>query len=152
MRVAAVALALAAIAPPAAVAPTSGVADLLPPPARGGHARPIPPRGGRAIVVLDPIGSLDAWWCIHAGAWPDGRDVPGTGEGSWTANTGNGYHGGLQMDRGFEKHYGADMLARYGGDAELWTPRDQMVVAERARASGRGYGPWPVTARNCGLL
>src|SRR4051812_14293335 len=35
------------------------------------------------------IGDLSAWLCIHSG------------EGSWTANTGNGYYGGLQMDYSF---------------------------------------------------
>ncbi len=120
--------------------------------ARGGHARAIPPRGGHAAIVLEPIGDVRAWTCIHNGT-PVAGGSPGTdgqGEGPWNAT--GFYHGGLQMDRAFEEAYGADMLARYGDDAEAWTPRDQMVVAERGRIARGGYGPWPVTARRCGLL
>lgn len=88
----------------------------------------------------ESIGNLSAWLCIHHF------------EGSWSANTGNGYYGGLQMDVSFMRSYGMDMIRRYGGYAHLWSPRDQMVVAERARASGRGYFPWPRSARWCGLI
>jgi hypothetical protein len=86
-----------------------------------------------------PIGDLGAWLCIHAG------------EGSWSANTGNGYYGGLQMDYGFMRAYGGYWL-RTLGTADQWPPQLQMAVAERARASGRGYYPWPNTARACGLI
>ena len=37
------------------------------------------------------------------------------------------------------------------GLADRWTALEQMWVAERAHRSGRGYGPWPNTARSCGL-
>lgn len=106
---------------------------------RGGHAVLPAPRGGLAVLVLEPVGDVDAWTCIHRreGAWND---------------TGDPYWGGLQMDRGFMGHYGRDMIERYHGWADRWSPRDQMVVAERARSSGRGYYPWPNTARACGLI
>lgn len=55
------------------------------------------------------------------------------------------------MDRGFMESYGADMIQKYGGYANLWSPEDQMIVAERAYRS-RGYSPWPNTARMCHLL
>lgn len=98
------------------------------------------PRGGPAKIILEPIGNLRDWVCIHER------------EASWTANTGNGYHGGLQMGWDFMRAWGRDMLAKYRGrGAEAWTPREQMVVAERARKQ-RGYRPWPNTARACGLL
>jgi hypothetical protein len=90
-------------------------------------------------AARSPIGSLSAWECIHGH------------EGSWT-DSGDPFWGGLQMDRQFMYTYGRDMIARYGGFANLWSPRDQMVVAERARSSGRGYYPWPNTARMCGLI
>jgi hypothetical protein len=90
-----------------------------------------PPR--RAIKYLS------AWICIH------------NGEGSWTANTGNGYYGGLQMDWSFMSTYGGYLL-RTKGTANNWTPYEQMVVAERAHDSGRGFYPWPTTARRCGLI
>lgn len=121
---------------------------------RGGHARSdFGERGGLAAAVLPPIGDVRAWTCIHNGT-PVGGGEPGTngsGEGPWNARGGT-YWGGLQMDVGFMRHYGADMIRRYRGWANLWSPRDQMVVAERARSSGRGYYPWPNTARACGLI
>jgi hypothetical protein len=56
------------------------------------------------------------------------------------------------MDRNFMETYGSDKIREYGTWADRWPPRDQIVVAERARASGRGYYPWPNTARMCGLI
>lgn len=72
-------------------------------------------------------------------------------EGDWTANTGNGYYGGLQMDSDFMRTYAPDLL-RAKGTADNWTPLEQMQTAERAYQSGRGFYPWPNTARMCGLL
>lgn len=79
------------------------------------------------------------WSCIHRY------------EGSWMANTGNGYYGGLQMDLTFQRHYGAKFLARYG-TADNWPVIDQLIAAEKAYWSGRGFYPWPRTARACGLI
>ena len=79
------------------------------------------------------------WLCIHRY------------EGPWNAHTGNGYYGGLQMDIGFQRRYGGRLLARKG-TADGWAPLEQMWIAERARRSGRGFTPWPNTARYCGLL
>jgi len=78
------------------------------------------------------------WLCIHRheGAWND----PGAP-----------YYGGLQMDLGFQRTYGAHLLRRKG-TADRWSPLEQMWVAERAHRSGRGYYPWPNTARSCGLI
>jgi Transglycosylase-like domain len=82
---------------------------------------------------------LQAWLCIHRY------------EGSWTANTGNGYYGGLQMDISFQQSYGRELL-RTKGRAHRWSPIEQIWVAERAYRSGRGFYPWPNTARSCGLI
>ena len=78
------------------------------------------------------------WLCIHHF------------EGSWS-DSGDPYWGGLQMDRGFMRTYAPSFLLRKGW-ADRWTALEQMWVAERAHRSGRGYGPWPNTARYCGLL
>lgn len=78
------------------------------------------------------------WLCIHHF------------EGSWS-DSGDPYWGGLQMDRGFMRTYAPSFLLRKGW-ANRWTPLEQMWVAERAHRSGRGYTPWPNTARYCGLL
>jgi hypothetical protein len=72
-------------------------------------------------------------------------------EAAWNANTGNGYYGGLQMDLSFQSLYGGRYLQRYG-TADRWPVWAQLEVAARAYSSGRGFWPWPSTARACGLL
>jgi hypothetical protein len=72
-------------------------------------------------------------------------------EGAWTSNTGNGYYGGLQMDYGFMRRYGAEFVRRWG-TADNWPVWAQLAAAARAHGSGRGFSPWPNTARVCGLL
>lgn len=79
-----------------------------------------------------------AWLCIHRF------------EGSWS-DPNPPYYGGLQMDLGFMRRYGAGLLRRKG-TADHWTPLEQMWTAERARRAGRGFYPWPNTARACGLI
>jgi hypothetical protein len=83
------------------------------------------------------------WLCIHRYE----RD-PGQG---WATRTGNGYYGGLQMDLAFQRTYGPELLRRKG-TANNWSAAEQMWVAERAHRSGRGFYPWPNTARYCGLI
>ncbi|MFL5917436.1 MAG: hypothetical protein ACJ74L_05035 [Gaiellaceae bacterium] len=79
-----------------------------------------------------------AWLCIHRyeGDWRDPNPP---------------YYGGLQMDIQFQRTYGAALL-RSKGTADRWTPLEQMWTAERAHRSGRGFYPWPNTARYCGLI
>jgi hypothetical protein len=79
-----------------------------------------------------------AWLCIHRF------------EGSWS-DPNPPYYGGLQMDVGFMRTYAAGLLRRKG-TADHWTPLEQMWAAERAHRSGRGFYPWPNTARYCGLI
>jgi hypothetical protein len=81
---------------------------------------------------------LRAWLCLHRfeGAWNDPNPP---------------YYGGLQMDLGFQRAYGARLLARKG-TADHWTPLEQMWVGERALRAGRGYWAWPNSARVCGLI
>jgi hypothetical protein len=78
------------------------------------------------------------WLCIHhyEGAWNDPNPP---------------YYGGLQMDLGFQRTYGGGLLTRKG-TADHWTPLEQMWAAERAHRAGRGFYPWPNTARYCGLI
>jgi hypothetical protein len=96
-------------------------------------------RAVRVQRLASSVPHRSQWLCIHRG------------EGSWTANTGNGYYGGLQMDISFQRSYGGYLLRRKG-TANHWSPAEQMWVAERAYKSGRGFYPWPNTARACGLL
>lgn len=81
---------------------------------------------------------LAEWRCIHAyeGAWHD-PNAP--------------YYGGLQMDLAFQRTYGPGLVRRKG-TADHWTRLEQMWVAERALRAGRGFYPWPLTARYCGLI
>lgn len=72
-------------------------------------------------------------------------------EGAWNANTGNGYYGGLQMDLTFQGSYGAEFLRRWG-TADNWPVWAQLQAAARAYQAGRGFYPWPNTARACGLI
>jgi hypothetical protein len=88
-------------------------------------------------LALNPPHKAE-WLCIHRY------------EGSW-ADASGPYYGGLQMDITFQRHYGVTLLTRKG-TAEHWTPLEQMWVAERALRSGRGFYPWPNTARYCGLI
>jgi hypothetical protein len=71
-------------------------------------------------------------------------------EGAWN-DPGAPYYGGLQMDLSFQRQYGF-VLLRTKGTADHWTPLEQIWVAERAHRSGRGFTPWPNTARSCGLF
>ena len=82
----------------------------------------------------------------HAAAW---RCIQRF-EGAWT-DPGAPYYGGLQMDLGFQRRYGTYLLRRKG-TADRWTPLEQMWVGERALRAGRGFYPWPNTARACGLI
>ena len=81
---------------------------------------------------------LKAWLCIHSY------------EGSWS-DPNPPYYGGLQMDYTFQQAYGRELLRRKG-TADNWTLLEQIWVAERAYRSGRGFYPWPNTARYCGLI
>lgn len=72
-------------------------------------------------------------------------------EGAWNSNTGNGYYGGLQMDSAFQSKYGSDYIRQWG-TADKWPVWAQINAAVRAYRSGRGFYPWPNTARACGLI
>lgn len=91
------------------------------------------------------VPNASAWNCIHS------HEAGSPWTGQWKANTGNGYYGGLQMDYTFQSTY-SPYLLKLKGTANHWTPIEQMWVAEHARASGRGFYPWPNTARHCGLI
>ena len=84
-----------------------------------------------------------AWLCIYR---HERHPLQG-----WRTRTGNGYYGGLQMDISFQRSYGGWLLARKG-TADRWSPIEQIWVAERAYRAGRGFYPWPNTARYCGLI
>ncbi|MBI2009302.1 hypothetical protein HYS84_02730 [Candidatus Saccharibacteria bacterium] len=105
------------------------------------------------LIRTNLMGDIPAWSCIHRyeATWHYDKDAPGH----------NGtYDGGLQMDLEFQSTYGPPALGFKSwsalhaakGTADRWTPREQIIVAEYARRNGRGYYPWPNTARYCGLI
>ena len=69
----------------------------------------------------------DEWMCIHRyeGSWVD-PNAP--------------YYGGLQMDLASSART-AGSCSQRKGTADNWSPLEQMWVAERAHASGRGLLP-----------
>jgi hypothetical protein len=85
-----------------------------------------------------PTYLVGAFMCIHhyEGSWNDPNPP---------------YYGGLQMDWTFMATYGAQYL-RAWGPANNWPVSVQIAVAIRAYLSGRGFYPWPVSARLCGLI
>ncbi|MEW1660453.1 MULTISPECIES: transglycosylase family protein [unclassified Streptomyces] len=64
--------------------------------------------------------------------------------GDWHSNTGNGYHGGLQIAPSTWRAYGGH---RYAPRPDLATRDQQIAIGERI-AQDRGLAPWP----NCGHL
>jgi hypothetical protein len=60
--------------------------------------------------------------------------------GEWSANTGNGFYGGLQFSEGTWLAYGG---GQYASSANLASESQQIAVADRVLA-GQGIGAWPV--------
>jgi hypothetical protein len=102
-------------------------------------------RGAAAALLVSehtpavPARLYDSFMCIHRF------------EGAWDSNTGNGYYGGLQLDLTFQTRSGSEFLGRWG-TADNWPVWAQLQAAARAYQAGRGFDPWPNTARFCGLV
>ena len=64
--------------------------------------------------------------------------------GNWAINTGNGYYGGLQFNKGTWQAYGGVGLPHQASREE------QIAVAERVQAA-QGWGAWPSCTRKLGL-
>ena len=60
--------------------------------------------------------------------------------GNWSANTGNGFYGGLQFTQQTWLAYGG---GQYASSANNASEADQIAVAQRVVA-GQGIGAWPV--------
>jgi hypothetical protein len=91
----------------------------------------------RAALRFELDGAFAGLLCIHRfeGPWRD-RDAP--------------YWGGLQMDRGFMARYAPAMVQRYG-TADHWPAEAQLAAGVLAVHDARGFTPWPVSSRRCGL-
>ncbi|MER6310400.1 transglycosylase family protein [Streptomyces sp. NPDC001657] len=95
------------------------------------------------LAVLAVVGLA-----VHraAAAAPAGSPVPDweriadcESNGRWHINTGNGYHGGLQIDPATWRAYGGK---RYAPRADLATRSEQIAVGRRI-VRDRGLSAWP---------
>ncbi|MBA3757378.1 transglycosylase family protein [Candidatus Saccharibacteria bacterium] len=67
--------------------------------------------------------------------------------GNWAINTGNGYYGGVQFDRGTWLGNGGGV---YAPTANLATREQQIAIASKVQAA-RGWSPWPACSAKLGL-
>ncbi|EST26519.1 hypothetical protein M878_27055 [Streptomyces roseochromogenus subsp. oscitans DS 12.976] len=67
--------------------------------------------------------------------------------GSWSANSGNGYYGGLQISQDDWDKYGG---TQYADSADQASRSQQIAVAEKILA-GQGTKPWAMCALTAGL-
>lgn len=83
-----------------------------------------------AATAAAPTGSWDSVAQCEAG-------------GNWSANTGNGFYGGLQFTQSTWAAYGG---TQYAPSAHLASKAEQITVGNKVLAS-QGAGAWP----NCGV-
>jgi uncharacterized protein YabE (DUF348 family) len=67
--------------------------------------------------------------------------------GNWAINTGNGFYGGLQFDKGTWISNGGGQYAALPNQA---TREQQIAIATKVR-DARGYSPWPACKKKLGL-
>jgi len=68
--------------------------------------------------------------------------------GNWAINTGNGYYGGLQFNKGTWDAYGGDAYAAYPHEASR---EQQITIATKLRDANGGYSAWPHCSQKLGL-
>ncbi|MGW5117140.1 transglycosylase family protein [Streptomyces noursei] len=118
-------------------------------PLAGRTAGPIPSAVRALLPVLLLLGAAVATTDPAAAAPPpsSGTDwdqiAACESSGNWHTNTGNGYHGGLQIAPSTWRAYGG---GRYAPRADLASRAEQIAIGERI-AQDRGLSPWP----NCGV-
>lgn len=103
-----------------------------------------------AIASTATLGAVAALAAPTASAAPDSdwdRLAQCESGGDWSANTGNGYYGGLQFHAQTWTGFGGQ---EYAARADLATREQQIAVAERVLAS-QGWGAWPACSAKLGL-
>lgn len=96
------------------------------------------------LSVLGAAGPSAAAAGSPAGPAPDWERIAACeSNGRWHINTGNGYHGGLQIDPATWRAYGG---RRYAPRADLATRDEQIAIGERI-VRDRGLSAWPNCAR-----
>lgn len=84
---------------------------------------------------------------LPTGVWADLAQCESGG--NWSANSGNGYYGGLQFSLSTWAHYGGLLFAAY---PHLATAGEQILVAEAlVEAAGGSFGAWPHCQAELGL-
>lgn len=116
---------------PAWMARAAQAAIPAPPPAPAAVSVPqASPPAAAPVSTAAPASSGGANWSAIA-ACESG--------GNWSANTGNGFYGGLQFTEQTWLGYGG---GQYASSANQATKAQQVAVAERVLA-GQGIGAWP---------
>jgi hypothetical protein len=67
--------------------------------------------------------------------------------GNWSANTGNGYFGGLQFSHGTWRSFGG---GAYAPTANRASRSQQIAIAEKVLRA-QGWKAWPTCSRRAGL-
>jgi LysM repeat protein len=117
---------------PAWMARAAQAATPAPPPAPAAVSiPPASPAAAAPVSAAVPASSGGANWSAIAAC---------ESNGNWSANTGNGFYGGLQFTEQTWLGYGG---GQYASSANLATMAQQISVAERVLA-GQGIGAWPV--------
>lgn len=80
------------------------------------------------------------------GTWDELAQCESSGD--WSISTGNGYHGGLQFDKGTWSDFGG---TTYAPTADGATKEQQIEIATKVRDARGGYGSWPACANKLGL-
>ena len=103
--------------------------------------------GTAAIVVTAPLAFVAP--ALAGPARQDPWDAVAQCEsgGNWSANTGNGYFGGLQFTRGTWHSFGGKAFA---GTADQATRSEQIAVAEKVLRA-QGWRAWPTCSKKVGL-
>ena len=105
-------------------------------------ARQAPPAPANPAGAAPAASAAPADTATPAGNW-DKIAACETG-GDWNTNTGNGYHGGLQLSPTTWRDYGGQGLPHQASKAT------QIAIAEKVLAQ-QGWGAWPVCSRKAGL-
>jgi LysM repeat protein len=115
----------------AALAAASGTAPVAPVSAPQADPAPAVPAAPVPVAASVPASSGGVNWSAIA-ACESGGD--------WSADTGNGFYGGLQFTEQTWLAYGG---GQYASSANLASEAQQIAVAEQVLA-GQGIGAWPV--------
>ncbi|HYH31134.1 MAG TPA: transglycosylase family protein [Pseudonocardia sp.] len=95
-----------------------------------------------AIAVGAPLAMAGTANAAPSGVWDELAMCESSG--NWSANTGNGFSGGLQFTPSTWKAFGGEGKAHNASRAE------QIAVAERVQ-DVQGWGAWPACSEKLGL-